>query len=190
MELKEPSFKLIQANLSNYSLIYVELGVPTGANQHRYVFSLGYLAKKSEKDCTCYTFFDLFDLPIDDFIKVSELKSFLIKKLKDMYPSMDLEENRVRIRERNAERLSKILLDSESLNYYVMYDRKGLCLEILDSAEKSEISSSDMVILAKRWYPSTWQISDCKEIIIKKYSSIDEFGRKIGEIFDIEVRFT
>ena len=50
MELKDPNLKLIQANLSNYSLVYIELGVPTGANQHRILFSLGYLAKNAEKD--------------------------------------------------------------------------------------------------------------------------------------------
>jgi hypothetical protein len=71
-----------------------------------------------------------------------------------------------------------------------MYDRKGLCLELLDKPDTQEITYSDMIILAKRWYPSTWTISDCREIVIKKYSTIDEFGKKLAETFDIKVTFT
>lgn len=187
MELKDPNLKLIQANLSNFSLVYVELGVPTGANQHRILFSLGYITKSAGKDCTCYEFFDLFDLPIEDNIKIGCLKEFLIGKLKEMYPTISLEINKIRIRERNGERLSKIMLDDENMNYYIMYDRKNLCIEILDTPDEPEITSSDMIILAKRWWPSTWEISECKEIIIKKYASISEFGKQISKFFDIPV---
>jgi ubiquitin C-terminal hydrolase len=187
MELKDPNLKLIQANLNNYSLIYIELGVPTGPNQHRIVFSLGKIAKSSEKDFTCYDFYDLFDLPIENSVKIGDLKLKMINTLKSMYPSIDLDFNKVRIRERNGERLSKVMLDSDNLNYYVMYDRKGLCLEILDNVDIPEITSSDMIILAKRWWPSTWQISECKEIIVKKNSTIEELGKKISKLFDIKV---
>ena len=190
MELKDLNLKLIQANLSNYSLIYVESGVPTGLNQHRIVFSLGYLAKAPEKDCNCYSFYDLFDLPIDDSVKILELKQTIIQKLKNMYPTIDLHENKVRIRERNGERLSKLMQDQESLNYYVMFDRKNLCLEIIDSPDTQEITNSDMIIIAKRWYPSTWQISECKEIVLKRNSTVDDFGKKIGQLFNIKVIFT
>ncbi|OMJ74395.1 hypothetical protein SteCoe_26692 [Stentor coeruleus] len=186
MELKDPNLKLIQANLSNYSLIYVELGKPTGPNQHRYVFSMGHLARDTEKDCTCYVFYELFDRPVDDQIKVGELKAKLISVLQKRYPTLNISHNKTRIRERNSDRLSKILLDNESLNYYIMYDRKGLCLELLDKPDIQEITYSDMIILAKRWYPNTWTISDCREIIIKKYSTIDEFGKKLAEAFDIK----
>ena len=187
MELKDPNLKLIQANLSNYSLVYVELGVPTGANQHRIVFSLGNLSKNAGKDCNCYDFYDLFDLPIEDSMKIGELKVFLIEKLKEMYPTISLDISRVRIRERNGERLSKIMLDGDSMNFYIMYDRKNLCLETIDSPDSPEITSSDIIVLAKRWWPSTWNISECKEIIIKKYASINEFGKQISSLFDIPV---
>lgn len=186
MELKDPNLKLIQANLSNYSLIFVELGVPTGANQHRILFSLGQIAKKAEKDCVCYEFYDLFDLPVDDSSKISSLKEKLINLLTEMYPSMGLTADKCRIREKNGERLSKIMLDSDSLNYYVMFDRKSLCLELLPSPDEPIITSADMIILAKRWYPSTWQISECKEIIVKKNSSLHDLGKKISAFFDIK----
>ena len=190
MELKGNNLKLIQANLSNYSLIYIELGVPTGLNQHRIIFSLGYLAKHPDKDCTCYDFFELFDLPVDDSIKISELKEFLITNLKEMFPTLELEAIKTRIREINGERLSKMMLDCDSLNYYVMFDRKCLCLEVINKPDEPEIVSNDMLILVKKWSPSTWQISECKEIVIKKNSTIHEFGKKISALFMIKVFVT
>lgn len=189
MELKDGNLKLIQANLSNYSVIYIELGTPTGANQNRYVFSLAKLAKNPEKECVCYNFYDLFDLPIENSIKVSELKHLLITKLKEMYPTIELDPSRTRIRDRNSERLSKILLDNEHMNFYIIYDRKYLSLEILDAAEENEITASDMVIIAKRWCPSTWEISDPQELILKKYSSISDFGEAISKAFGIKVKY-
>lgn len=190
MELKDMNLKLIQANLSNYSLIYVELGTPTGQNQHRYLFSCAELVKNTEKDCLCYNFFELFELPIDDSMKVIELKNFLIDRLKAMYPSMELSLSRIRIRERNSERLAKTLMDHEQLSFYILYDRKCLCLELLDEPEVTPPTSSDMFIVVKKWSPSTWQISDPKEIIIKKYSTIHDFGMQISEKFGIKVRLT
>ena len=190
MELKDPNLKLIQANLSNYSLIFVELGVPAGNNQHRVLFSLGYIAKTPEKDCSCYDFYDLFDLPIDDSIRIGDLKAKLISTLKEMYPTISLDYDKCRIREKNGERLSKIMLDSDSLNYYVMFDRKSLCLEVLSEPDSPKITNTDMIILAKRWHPSTWQISQCKEIIVKKTSRVHDFGKKLSALFDIKVRHT
>jgi ubiquitin carboxyl-terminal hydrolase 47 len=189
MELKGPNLKLVQANLSNYSLIYVELGVPTGLNQHRVLFSLGQIARNSEKDCTCYEFFELFDLPVDDNIKIADLKRDLTEKLKLMFPTINLSTSNTRLRERNGDRLTKLMLDKDSLNNYIMFDRKTLCIELIDDVNETDISSSDLIILAKKWSPSTWEISECKEIIIKKNSTIHEFGTKISTTFNIKVLF-
>ena len=107
-----------------------------------------------------------------------------------MYPTISLDYDKCRIREKNGERLSKIMLDSDSLNYYVMFDRKSLCLEVLSEPDSPKITNTDMIILAKRWHPSTWQISQCKEIIVKKTSSVHDFGKKLSALFDIKVRHT
>ena len=134
--------------------------------------------------------YELFDLPIDDSLNILHLKEFLIQKLKEMYPTLDISIEKIRIRERNGEKLSKVMLDTDNMNFYAMYDRKNLCIEVLDKKDEPNITSSDMIILAKRWWPSTWQISECKEFTVKKYSNIDELGNKLAKEFDINVLFT
>ena len=190
MELKDMNLKLIQANLSNYSLIFVENGTPTGPNQHRYLFSLAKLVKNTEKECMCYKFYELFEMPVDNSLKVVELKQVLVDKLLKMFPTLDITMEKLRIRERNSERLAKVMNDAETLSYYIMYDRKSLSLEILDEPEENCPSNSDMVVVAKRWHPSSWTISDPKEIILKKYCTISDFGEEISKKFDIKVKPT
>jgi hypothetical protein len=48
-----------------------------------------------------------------------------------MYPTLALSVNQIRLRERTSERLSKILIDSDKLKNYVLYDRKQICVEVL-----------------------------------------------------------
>ena len=35
------------------------------------------------------------------------------------------------------------------------------------------------------WTPSTWELSDPKEIVINKNAEFDEFGQKLSEAFGI-----
>ena len=155
IELKDMQAKLIQANLNNYTLIHVELGTPIEANQHRVIFSLGFMNPEADNDGSCYNFYELLDIPVDDNILISELKTFIVDKTNCMYPTLALSVNQIRLRERTSERLSKILIDSDKLKNYVLYDRKQICVEVLSEPDEKEYSSSDLVILVKRWWPET-----------------------------------
>jgi ubiquitin carboxyl-terminal hydrolase 47 len=190
LEFKDMQAKLMQANLNNYSIIAIELGSPLNPNEHRLLFSLGYMNKLPEKDALCYTFYDLFDMPINDRTLISDLKSLIIAKSNLFYPTLNLAPQKVRLRERASDRVSKILIETEYLTSYILYDRKQVCVEVLDEEDTKEYSSSDLIILAKKWSPSTWEISECKEIIIKKYSSVYNLGEIFSKIFNIPVIIT
>ena len=105
-----------------------------------------------------------------------------------MYPTIEVTPERMRLRERNAERLSKCLRNTDTLKSYAIYERKMLSLQILNE-EEVEISQSSMIVLAKKWNPSTWEISEPTEFVIKRNSTVLELGEILSEYYKIEVFF-
>jgi hypothetical protein len=47
-----------------------------------------------------------------------------------------------------------------------------------------------MIVVIKKWDPETWQVSEPKELVIKRNFNLHEFGTKISEEFGIPVSFT
>lgn len=185
-EIKDLSTKLIHANVMNNSIICVERGIPSSPNQYRIIFSLATSLKDNESKASCYTFFELFDMPVDATVPIIDIKKILCGKVAEIFPTLEISVEKLRLRERNSERLSKVLRNSDTLKNYMPFERKCISLQILDSPEE-EILSSHMIILGKRWSPSTWEISKPTEFIVKRLSTVQEIGNILAEYYNIEV---
>ena len=185
-EIKDLTTKIIQANLMNNSIVYIEKGTPTSPNQYRILFSLAIPPKQTESKANCYTFIELFDMPTDCTMLILEIKKILCNKINEMYPTMGANYEKIRIRERNTDRLSKTLKNSDILKNCAIYERKMISIQILDHVEE-EIPTTHMIVNCKRWNPSTYDISEPKEFIVKRNSTIQEIGQIFSEYYKIEV---
>ena len=188
-EIKDLTTKVNQSNLMNNSIIYIEKGTPTSPNQYRILFSLAIPPKPTESKSCCYTFLELFDMPIDATVLISEIKKNLCQKINEMYPTMTLDPQKIRIRERNTDRLSKTLRNSDILKNCAIYERKMISIQILDTIEE-EIPLTKMFIVGKRWNPLTYDISEPKEFIVKRNSTVQEIGEALSAYYEIDVKFT
>ena len=66
-----------------------------------------------------------------------------------MYPTMGANYEKIRIRERNTDRLSKTLKNSDILKNCAIYERKMISIQILDHVEE-EIPTTHMIVNCKR----------------------------------------
>ncbi|OMJ69120.1 hypothetical protein SteCoe_33242 [Stentor coeruleus] len=184
-EIKDLSTKLINANVMNNSIIFVEKGTPTSPNQYRILFSIAVPPKPNESKAACYSFLDLFDLPIDATLPIIDIKKLLCIKISEMFPTLKISPEKLRLRERNSERLSKTLKNNDTLKNYALYERKMISLQILEEDEE-EIPATHMIVVGKRWIPSTYEISEPKEFLIKRASSVQEVGDILAQYYGID----
>ena len=187
-EIKDLELKLTQANFCNNSVVYLERGQPTKANEYRIIFSLAVSPDDTVEDAMCYKFYSLFDLPINASIKVLDLKEKLVKNMKEMYPSMELETSHLRLRERNSERLSRVLKNHDLFRAYALFEKKNVSVQLLDQ-EEPELKSTEIILVVKQWFPSSWEISAPHEIVVSKQLTIHEFGEKLSGIFSVPLEY-
>lgn len=148
-EVKDLTTRLNQANVMNNSIIFIERGTPTTPNQYRILFSLATPPKAVDSKASCYSFIELFDIPVDATISILDIKKHLSQKINSMFPSMNVDYSKIRLRERNSDRLSKALRNADTLKNYAIYEKKMISIQVLDSPEE-EIPTNNMIIIGKR----------------------------------------
>jgi hypothetical protein len=183
-EIKDLSLKLIHCNLMNNSIIHLERGKPSSPNEFRVYISIAELANSSDDDGSTYRFFDVMDTALNADLEVKKVKEELCRDLNKRYPSMQLNPRNVRLRERTTDRLSRALKSSDPLKNYTLYEQKKLSLQILKE-EDTELSYNDMIVVVRKWSPNTWEISEPIEIIVRKHSTLHDFGEKLSSAFSI-----
>lgn len=186
IEIKDLSQKLIHCNLMNNSVIHVERGKPSGANEYRIQVSLAEIAGPEDDDGTIYRFYDLIDTALNGDALVADIKEEISDAINLKYPSMMLNPLKIRLRERTGDRLSRVMRNTEELKIYSLFEQKKLTIQILTDKEE-EISANDLMIVVRKWSPSTWEISPPREIMIKKYMKMHDLGERLSEEFGIPV---
>lgn len=188
-EIKDLNIKLIHCNLMNNSVIHVDKGKPSSANEYRIYISIAEPATGEDADGAAYRFYDALDSAFNGDCRVSSVKEEICKTLKKMYPTLELDSKRIRLRERTTDRLSRVLRNSEPLKNYSLFEQKKLAIQVLQEDEP-ELDPSSMIVVIKKWDPETWQVSEPKELVIKRTFNLHEFGTKISEEFGIPVSYT
>ena len=187
-EIKDLNSKLVSINLMNNCIIYIEKGEPTMTGQYKLVYSIATKPKASESKSHCYSFLDLFEMVTSGDSTILEIKKLICEKSASMYPTLNLKPELIRLRDRNQERLLKVMKNSDTLRCYALYDKKTISVQILETPEE-ELSSSSIIINARRWDPTSWEISEPSEFIIDKNIKISELGQVFSKFYSIEVLF-
>jgi ubiquitin C-terminal hydrolase len=184
-EMKDLTFKLTQCNLMNNSVLFVEKGRPNNPEEYNLVFTLAEIPAAPHWDGMCYHFYELMEIPLDGNLTVAKAKEELCSKINAAFPTLDLKPTLVRLRERNQERLMKALNDSEVLKNYTLYERKNIAVQVLTEPEE-EVKPSQLTIIVRKWSPSTWELSQPVELIVDRHSSLDKFGDKVAQAFNMD----
>jgi ubiquitin C-terminal hydrolase len=186
VELKDLTMKLSQANLLSGSVVFIEKGTPTCPDDCRLQVHLAEIPKHPRLDGTCYNFYELFEIPINSAADVLTAKQAICAAANLIYPSLSLTPQLIRLRERSSERLCKAMIDSEILKSFTLYDRKQIAVQVL--SEPEEAKASDLIVLVRRWFPETWELSEPIELFFDKYSSVHAFFVKLSTLYEIPVR--
>mmetsp|Transcript_26095 Transcript_26095/g.25717 ORF Transcript_26095/g.25717 Transcript_26095/m.25717 type:complete len:835 (-) Transcript_26095:354-2858(-) len=183
-ELKDLTLKISMANIMNNSFIYIEKGIPTNPNEIRLVFSLAVPPKENEGDGAVFSFEDTFEMSVNIYSKILEIKQMVCEKLKKLHPTIDINPLNIRLRERVTEKLAKPYENNDTLSTYHTFDRKNIGIQVLEEEEKS-LEYYELIVVVKQWNPSTWELSPPKEITVNKHWRVSEFGAKLSEIYNI-----
>jgi ubiquitin C-terminal hydrolase len=185
-EVKDLTAKVLTANLINNSIIYCEKGAPSLTFDFRLLICFASIAGSDVKpDGISYKILELVETPLNAKETVMQAKVKICRRLNAMYPSMALVPNRVCLRERNSERLCRVLRNQDLLEMYTLYEKKNLALQTLD-ADELELAPSQMIVVVRRWSPSTWELSPSCEVVIDKHSTVEAFGKTLAEKYQIE----
>jgi hypothetical protein len=88
--------------------IYVQNGVPAKLGQKRIKFFMTYYQKEEDfkgHDNVYFKFKELFEIPIRTLDITLDVKRVLASKLNDLYPELKADPERMRLREKSAEKL-------------------------------------------------------------------------------------
>mmetsp|Transcript_26094 Transcript_26094/g.25715 ORF Transcript_26094/g.25715 Transcript_26094/m.25715 type:complete len:834 (-) Transcript_26094:354-2855(-) len=183
-ELKDMTLKICTANIMNNSYIYVEKGIPANPNEVRLVFSVAVPPKDGESDGVVFGFEDTFEISVNLKAKIIDIKKIVCEKLKKIHPEWELNPLNIRLREKVNEKLAKPYTNDDSLNIYHTYDRKNIGIQVLEEEEKS-LDYYELLLVVRRWCPSTWELSTPREVVVNKHWRLSEFGTKLSEIYNI-----
>ena len=92
------------------------------------IFSLVEDDTEGLEDGYCYKFKDLFESPINELLTISEVKALVCDRANTEHEGLNLDSNEFRLRERNAERLSRLVADDAVLLRTSIYEKKNFAL--------------------------------------------------------------
>jgi len=188
-ETKDMSLKLSQANIVNNNLFFIERGTPSRPDELRLIFHLALPAKPTDCDGASFSFAELFQLPVHLESRIKQVKEKVAERLEEMYPSMEVDPEKMRLREKYNEKMNKVLKDQEMIRQYHMFDKKNIGVQLLEEPDK-KLEYSEIIVIVRKWSPSTWELTSPKEIIINKHWRLHEFGENLSKTFEIPVSST
>lgn len=124
-------------------------------------------------DSTYYHIKELIEIPVNTHQNTFKVKKFVCDKLREEC-KLDLDPQLIRLRERANDRLTKLYRDDAILEQYSMFEGKQIAIQVLKEPEVVEQDS--LIIMIRCWNPSTWDLTHMKEIIVKRYSTMDDFS--------------
>lgn len=183
-ELKDPKASLSEMNLNSGSILHLELGQPALPDEYRIELSLA--EKYQLIDNSLFRLYPLLTLPIDQNLTVVEMKKIICIQVKQLYPSMQLQPEFIRIREQNTNNsLGRVFAEDENVSYYKIYEGKKMAIEVLSSPDT--FTSQDLLVIVRSWSPNTWELSEYQDVILPKNSHFDKLGEILASKFGIEV---
>ena len=88
---------------------------------------------------------------------------------------------KIRLREKANERLTKYYRNDVVIEQYSMFEGKPIAIQVLDEPE--DIDNDEIIIMIRSWSPETWKITPMKEIIVKRYSTMEDFSYILAKEF-------
>lgn len=184
-EIKEDDLTLKAASLYNMICLYIKRGIPSHENEKRLKFLLADYMDESDResldvataDSMYYKMRELIEIPVNTHQTTYKAKQFVCDKIKEIC-QLELIPNQIRFREKANDRLTKLYRDEVILEQYRMFEGKQVAIQKLDRPEDIDVDS--IIVMLRCWNPSTWSLSSMREIIVKRYSSLDEFSQIIS----------
>lgn len=182
-EIKDLTQTIKQGISSNTNLSY-SYGMPLQKNQIRVTFLLAEPSKKMLKDGEFFSFFPLFNMPANLDWKISNLKMGFMENLPKYYPSLCI--RHYRLREIQAEKMSRWLDESVLIGDFRNQDEKKLAVEVID--QDDQVRAKDEILIAvKRFNANTWKLGDVTEIKVNSKITSAMFGEILSSKFGIQV---
>ena len=180
-EIKEDDLSLKAASFYNMMWIYIKKGIPSLENEKRLKFVLAENISEGDHasldpvnaDSIYYNIRELIEIPVNTHQNTFKVKHFVWDKLREEW-KLDLDPKLIRLREKANDRLTKLYRDDAILEQYSMFEGKQIAIQILKEPEMVEPDS--LLIMIRCWNPSTWELTQMKEIIVKRYSTMDDFS--------------
>eukprot|EP00831_Metopus_contortus_P079410 TRINITY_DN7897_c0_g1_i2.p1 TRINITY_DN7897_c0_g1~~TRINITY_DN7897_c0_g1_i2.p1 ORF type:complete len:259 (-),score=51.37 TRINITY_DN7897_c0_g1_i2:47-823(-) len=96
---------------------------------------------------------------------------------------MCIRDRPIRLREKNKDKLTKVLHDKLPMDYYSLFEGKHFALQKI--AEPESPKEDEFLCMIRYWDPSTWELSPLKEIYIERNNTLEILGAKISSLLAI-----
>lgn len=127
-------------------------------------------------DSLYYKMRDLIEIPVNTHQTTLKVKNFVCEKIKESCQIV-LDPTKIRLREKANDRLTKYYRNDTILEQYSMFEGKPIAIQELSEPEELDLDS--ILIMIRCWNPSTWELSPMKEIVVKRYSTLNNFSHVI-----------
>ena len=192
-EIKEDDLSLKAASFYNMMWIYIKKGIPSLENEKRLKFILAENISATDHasfdpvnaDSIYYNMRELIEIPVNTHQNTFKVKKFVCDRITEEC-KIELHPNLIRLREKANDRLTKLYRDDAILEQYTMFEGKQIAIQILKEPEIVEPDS--LLIMIRWWNPATWELSQMKEIIVKRYSTMNDFSYVLEKEFPFILR--
>lgn len=193
LELKDPQATIQQSGLAGFKQVHIERGCSAAEKLLQVNFYQVFTpASTDHPDRTRYLFEKLFTLHISLSKTIFEVKEqFCAELAKSM---VEIDPSKVRLRERYQENLGMRLNNSALLRDHHLFSEKNIGIQFLDEPE-TEVGSEDVIIIARRWFPITSELTVPQEMIVNSLGTVGEMGFSLSSLFtipfeNVEIFFT
>ena len=186
-EIKELTYKVNMSTLYNGAVLFVERGVPSRLDEFRICVSFADPPKATAADYAMNEFTELIELPISSNLTVSSAIELICLKVNSRYPSMELRAETVRLRERSNDKLARVMVGSDVMRNYSMYEKKMVSVQVVGEQSTVYSPSSSLLVVVRLWSPVSWELSQPIEIELGKNCTFREFGERVSGMYGIAV---
>lgn len=186
LEIKNLQASLMQSSLIHNGLLHLTKGNPALPGQYRLMVCIAEFMTNDPDDSSLYRFFDLISLNAHAHTRILDLKAQIAQIVHLNYPTLNLNPQKMRLRERYQERLGAALHWSCPLSYYNLYDNKQVAVQVL--AEEDSLAEDETIVVTRWWSPSNWKLSEAIEITVEKGCSISSLATKLSSTYNFPVR--
>lgn len=180
-EIRQTDQTLAAAGLVTNTVLHLDPDPASVPKRYNIKLFTGTYCDSLVKDAVFERFELLTQAEVLNYMTVETVKQVVCQQVAQNCPEVILTPDAVQLREMYGNSLGKRLLDKDRIESYSLWEDKAYLL----LADPLALKDNDIHIIIKRFYPTSWELSPGKSMVVQYATPMHELGKAIEDMFEI-----